>query len=139
MDLKAMPMLRKNLKAFIMADPRSIVVFRPQKTETDNGSWTEGSPEELEPQIFRLTPMKRRLSGMEVTTQDGSIPIQDEVLVGFHTADIQADDEFDLEGDHYKVVQVVPKLNRDRDKADRVVAQLTLAMGRHDGDGFDAG
>lgn len=135
MDRKALPLLRKNLKEFIKADPREITLQRVEKVPTDNGSWIEGDPEEIDPQIFRIVPMKRRLSNLEVDTQDGDIPLADFVLVGFWNADCQADDEFDLNGDKYKVVQVEPKINEDRSKADRLVVQVTMRGGKHDGDG----
>jgi hypothetical protein len=138
MDQKALPVLRRLLREFIKADPREVVLKRPIKIASDNGSWTEGTPEELDPQIFCLVPMKRRLSALEVDTQDGKIQLEDWVLVGEVKRDIQADDEFELNGDFFKVVRVEPKVN-DRDKADRVVAQVTMLGVEHDGHGEPSG
>jgi hypothetical protein len=138
MDQRAMPVLRRLLKEFVKADPREVIVSRPTKIESDNGSWTEGDPEVLDPQIFRLVPMKRRLSGLEVDTQDGHLQVEDWVLVGAVDTDIMQDDEFDLNGDHFKVVRVEPKVN-DRAKADRVVVQVTMQGVEHEGDGEPSG
>lgn len=138
MDQKAMPVLRRLLKEFIKADPREVVITRSMKVASTNGSWTEGNPLELDPQVFRLVPMKRRLSGLEVDTQDGHVQIEDWVLVGSVKSDIEQDDEFDLNGDHFKVVRVEPKVN-DRAKADRVVVQVTMQGVEHEGDGEPVG
>lgn len=138
MDQRAMPVLRRLLKEFVKADPREVIISRSVKIDSDNGSWTEGNPEVLDPQIFRLVPMKRRLSGLEVDTQDGHLQVEDWVLVGSVKSDIMADDEFDMNGDHFKVVRVEPKVN-DRAKADRVVVQVTMQGGEHEGNGEPSG
>lgn len=135
MDLKALPILRKNLRVFINADKRSIVLKRVPKVPSNNGSWTEGVAVDLAAQDFRLVPMKRRLSALEVDTQDGHIPIEDWVLVGEVTRDIQSDDEFFLNGDFFKVVGVEPKVN-ERAKSDRIVVQVTMQGAGHLGNGL---
>lgn len=128
LDLKAMPTMRANLLEFIKADPIFLVLSRPTLTKTTAGGWVKGVPRSLPRQMFRLTPFKRRLSNMQVTNQAGSIPNLDYVLVGKHTADIRRDDEFDYNGDHYRVVSVEPKTD-DRTRTDRVVAQLEVLGG----------
>jgi hypothetical protein len=125
MERKGLPVLRRNLKEFIKADYRDIFLKRPTKTSTPNGSWIEGLPDEMAPQMFRLVPAKRRHSNPEVDSQDGNIPFQDWTMVGEYNADVQRDDEFDLNGDHYKVTAVTPD-TAEREFADRVVVQLEL-------------
>lgn len=117
--------LRINMKEFIRADWRDIILERPTKAATDAGSWIEGNPIQIGPQRFRLIPAKRRASNPEVDSQDGNIPIQDWTMIGYWDADIQPDDEFTLNGDRYKVTAITPDTS-EREFADRVTAQLEL-------------
>lgn len=125
MERQGLGILRKNMKEFIRADYRDIQLMRPTKTQTNAGSWIEGNPQPIAPQRFRLIPAKRRHSNPEVDSQDGDIPIQDWTLIGYWNADIQRDDEFDLNGDHYKVVTVTPDTG-EREFTDRVTVQLEI-------------
>jgi hypothetical protein len=117
--------LRKNMKEFIRADYRDITLERPTKIATTNGSWIEGNLQPIAPQRFRLIPAKRRTANPEVDNQEGNIPYQDWTMIGYWNADIQADDEFTLYGDRFKVTAITPD-TREREFTDRVTAQLEL-------------
>ena len=117
--------LRVNMKEFIRADYRDIILERPTKAPTDAGSWIEGNPVQIAPQRFRLIPAKRRASNPEVDSQDGNIPAQDWTMIGYWDADVQVDDEFSLHDDRYKVTAITPD-TAEREFTDRVTAQLEL-------------
>lgn len=117
--------LRTNMKEFIRADYRDIELERPSKQRTDAGSWIEGNLVPMAPQRFRLIPAKRRAANAEIDSQDGNIPAQEWTLIGYWNADIQADDEFTLNGDRYKVIQITPDTG-EREFTDRVTALLEL-------------
>lgn len=117
--------LRFVMKEFIRADYRDIILLRPTKARTDAGSWIEGNPVEIGPQRFRLIPAKRRASNPEIDSQDGNIPAQDWTMIGYWDADIQVDDEFMLNNDHYKVIAITFDTS-EREFADRVTVQLEL-------------
>lgn len=124
MDKRALLMLRRNIDAFIKADPVTIALNRITKVETPAGGFTEESYDIL-PQEFRLVPFKRRLTQQEVNTQDGPIPHLAYVLVGRYNVDVEKGDFFDLNGDRWRVVGVEPNTDR-RDRTDRVSAELEV-------------
>lgn len=128
LDLKAMPTLRQNLKEFIKADPISIVFTRPTLSKTSSGGYLKTASVTITRQTFRLVPFKRRLSNTQSTTQMGNVGIIDYVLVGTWSANVRRDDEFDYNGDHYRVVSVEPKAD-DRTKTDRVVVEIEIQSG----------
>ena len=124
MDLKALPLLRRNVDAFIKADPVELVLNRVQRVPTAAGGYTEETYD-TPPQQFRLVPFKRRLTNQEANTQDGPIPHLDYVLVGRYNVDVEKGDFFDLNGDRWRVVGVEPNTDR-RSRTDRVSAQLEV-------------
>lgn len=124
MDKRALLMLRRNINAFIKADPVELSLNRIQKVDTPAGGWTEESYD-IPPQEFRLVPFKRRLTNQEANTQDGPIPHLSYSIVGRYNVDIEKGDFFDLNGDRWRVVGVEPNTDR-RDRTDRVVAQLEV-------------
>lgn len=128
LDLKAMPTMRQNMKEFIKADPISIVLTRPTLTHTAAGGYIKGAPATITRQQFRLVPFKRRLSNQQITTEMGNVALLDYVLVGYWNADIRRDDEFEYNGDNYRVVSIEPKAD-DRTKTDRVVVQIEIHGG----------
>lgn len=125
MERVGLGVLRRNMREFIKADYRDIILERPTKQKTGAGSWIEGQPEQIGPQRFRLISDKRRPSQPEVNNQEGSIPYQGWTMIGYWDADIQADDEFELNGDRYKVKRITPD-TAERQFADRVTALLEL-------------
>lgn len=126
MDKKALPLLRKNLDAFIRADPVTITLIRSQKLKSAAGGYTKGLPQDITPQQFRLVTFQRRLYSFTNTGQvSGYVPVLKYVLIGRYNCDIQRDDEFYLNGNHYKVSSIEPK-TADSATTDRVVAELRL-------------
>lgn len=125
MDKRALPILRRNVAAFIKADPVVLELSRVNRVETPAGGWTEGEPDVLPPQEFRLVPFKRRLTLQTANTQDGPIPHLSYTLVGRHNVDVERGDFFDLNGDRWRVVGVEPNTDR-RDRTDRVVAEIEV-------------
>lgn len=128
LDLKAMPTLRANMLEFIKSDPVSITLTRPALIKTDAGGWIRGTPQVLTRQMFRLVPFKRRLSESMVVTTSGTTQKLPYVFIGKWNADVRRDDEFDYNGDHYRVVTVEPKSD-DRTNTDRVVVELEILGG----------
>jgi hypothetical protein len=126
MERKGLREMRKNLQIFIDADWRDIWIERPTKQVTDAGSWIEGQPENLPPQRCRIVPGKRRRGDTEVDSQDGNIPISAWDLVCPVDMDIRRDDEFVVDDNRYKVIQVAPDTT-EREFTDRVVAQLEMS------------
>lgn len=125
MDRKALPILRRNVSAFIKADPVTIELQRVTRESTPAGGWVEGDAEPVPPQEFRLVPFKRRLTQQTVNTQDGPIPHLDYVLVGRHDVDVERGDFFDLNDDRWRVVGVEPNTDR-RSRTDRVTAHIEV-------------
>lgn len=125
MEIGALPILRRNLSAFISADPVSIVLTRSTQVKTLAGGTTKGMPVSLPPQQFRLVPFKRRLSNEIQNTQDGNLKLASYVLVGRYNVDVQRGDEFDHNGESYTVVDIEPKTN-DRLNTDRVSCSLEI-------------
>lgn len=125
LDLKALPVLRRNLREFVRADPIMVTITRPVLTRTAAAGYKKTSSSTLAPQQFRLVPFKRRLSDYTSVTPHGTYSVEYYVLVGEVTVDIRRDDTFELNGDHYRVVSVEPK-TEDRTKTDRVVAEIRI-------------
>lgn len=124
MDIKALPLLRKNLDSFIRADPVNISLVRSRKQKTPAGGYIKEAAITLNPQQFRLVPFQRRLFEFTNPGQvSGYVPNLRYALIGRWNVDILRDDEFDYNGDHYKVVSVEPKTNA-RSTTDRVVAEV---------------
>lgn len=125
-DHKALFSLRKNLDSYIRADPISVQLSRSRKQRTQAGGYVKEQAVLLPAQQFRLVPFSRRLSEFTNPGQvSGYVPTLKYALVGRWNADILRDDEFDYNGDHYKVVSLEPKSN-DRTNADRVVAEVVI-------------
>ena len=121
----AIRVMRKNMTVFINADPITITLSRVPKISTPSGGYTEGTPTLLPPQIFRMTPFKRRLSDFTKDTQDGKILQADYILTGQWDCDVLRGDTFWFNGNSLEVISIEP-LSDDRPKTDRVVAQVKL-------------
>lgn len=125
MDKQMAGPLRKVMAAFIRADSRSIVLRRPSHEKTDTGGFRKSGFVPLPAQDFRLVPYKRRLTDMVRNMQNGEIPNLLYVLVGFHNADVQRNDEFELDGAYYRVQGLEPHTAVE-EYTDRKVAQLMV-------------
>lgn len=117
--------MRRQVLAFINAQPLLLRLQRPTMTDTAAGGRIEGDPVQLPWQRFRLVPFKRRLTRQTVDTQNGDIPLTEYVLVGAHNADVQTDDFFEYQGRIWRVVGVEPK-TLDNARSDRRVVELEV-------------
>lgn len=117
--------LRKVMAEFIKADSRQVQLRRPHYSETDAGGYTITDWDTIDPQEFRLVPIKRRLTDMVRNVADGEIPNQQYVLVGLWDCDLKREDEFFLDGVYYRVLAIDSHTNA-RAYTDRVVGQLLM-------------
>lgn len=117
--------LRRNLDAFIRADPVTLVLQRPNKIQTSAGGVITSDPAPLPPQQFRLAPFKRRQSNDIQNTQDGYLRLGEYVLVGRHNADVEKGDTFEYNNLIYRVREVEPRTDQ-RATTDRVSAALEV-------------
>lgn len=100
-------MRRRNVKAFIEADPVFIELTRNgDPTKTAAGGWTPTAPSVLPRQQFRIVQNKRRYNNGIVNSEAGEIPHTDYLLLGMHTANIEEEDSFIWLGEHYKVTGI---------------------------------
>lgn len=100
-------MRRKNVWAFIQADPIVLVLTRngdPVKTAA--GGLVKTAPETLPPQTARIVLNKRRYNPGVVNSEAGDIPHTDYLLIGMHTLDIETEDSFEYRGEFYKVIGI---------------------------------
>lgn len=132
MDKKMVPHLRKVMQAFIDSDSRSIQLQRPVFERTPTGGFKRAAWEVQPAQNFRLVPYKRRLTDLVHNTANGETPYLKYVLVGRWDADVQRNDEFDMDGAFYRVQGLEPHTAVE-EYTDRKVAQLVLL----DKDGVD--
>lgn len=100
---------RKNLTAYIAADPQEIVFTRYPRIDDGAGGWRKGTPVQVGPQTMRLVPYKRRLSSLTDMVTAGEIPNVQYSLVAAYNADVERYDEFELHGEAMKVIGVEPK------------------------------
>lgn len=102
-------MRRRNVQAFIKADPMQLVVTRKaEPTKTDSGGYIPGTPETLTAQEARIVHNTRRYKNGLVNTEPGDIPDTDYLLIGVHTIDVKVDDEFEWLGQGYKITGIHP-------------------------------
>jgi len=98
-------MRRRNVRAFIDADPVLIAVSRkgePIKNEATGGT-LPGVPEVLEDQVARIVLNKRRYNNGIVNAEAGQIPHTDYLLVAMPDKDFQVNDEFKWLGINYRI------------------------------------
>ena len=101
---------RRQTVAYLAApEAREIVLTRPTpKVRTAGGGRTKGTPLDLAPQTFRVVPIKRRVTPSQSNIVEGTVTVNQYVLVGRWDADVKKDDEFELDGGRYKVDSVEP-------------------------------
>lgn len=119
MELK---ILRRNMEQYIQADPIVIALERGTWAKTTSGGYQKTNSTTLDPQTFRLTPFKRRVTNYTAQTQDGSIQVADFLLIGRYSADINRGDSFELNGVEY-VVWAVETKSALRN-SDRIIAEV---------------
>lgn len=100
-------MRRKNVKAFIEADPiRNLVVTRAtEATKTAAGGYLAGVKQTLPPQdkVFRIVQNVRRYDPGNINSEAGDVTDSRYNIVGIYTGDLQKDDEFYWQNELYRV------------------------------------
>lgn len=85
--------LRRNTKAFIDADDRSVVLLRPTRVPNGTGGTRPGPAAPLAAQTMRLLPQDAS-SSTERRMADGTVVLPTWVLLGTHDADMKRGDTF---------------------------------------------
>ncbi len=94
---------RKLTRAFVAANPSSIVLSRKTKVPNGAGGFTYSAPTTLPPQTLRFVYQG---GTTRTRTIDGDTETVPAVLVGEVGVDIQVDDEFVLGNDRFRVRSV---------------------------------
>jgi len=100
-------MRRRNVRAYIKADPSDIVITRggaPEKTAA--GGYVKSAPTPLPQQRVRIVQNKRRYNNGLVNSEAGDIPHTDYLLIAKHDANIEVEDAFTWLGINYKVTGI---------------------------------
>lgn len=116
---------RQVLAAYIQADPVTISFRRYPQVDDGAGGWLKGPVQNIDPQVMRLVPYKRRLSSLTDHTADGDIPNVQYSLVAGVDVDVKRWDEFTLNGAEYKVMGIEPK-TQIRGITDRVTILIEI-------------
>ena len=101
-------MRRRNVLAFIKADPVSIVLNRPSApVKTESGGYVRTAPGvSLTAQQARIVQNKRRFNPGLVNSEAGEIPDTDYLLIATHDKDVQPNDTFEWRGENYTIVAI---------------------------------
>lgn len=104
MNATELLMRRRNVKAFIVADPVLITVARPQEPiKSAAGGFIKQPNTTLAPQQARIVQSKRRYNNGLVNAEAGDIPHTDYLLIAVHTQNFLPEDMFTWQGEHYKI------------------------------------
>lgn len=108
MDKTELIMRRKNVRAFIDADPVFIDVIRktPPVKNPNTGGYTKGVNETLPTQKARIVQNVRRYTAGLVNAEAGDIPDSEYRLIGNYNLDLKANDTFMWLGEHYTVLGI---------------------------------
>jgi hypothetical protein len=109
MDRVELLMRRRNVRAFIEADPVRISIVRhpdPVKNPDTGGFVSQPDGPPLPWQTARIVQNVRRYTDGLVNAEAGDIPNSQYRLIGMHTLDIKVDDEFTWLGENYKVTGI---------------------------------
>lgn len=101
-------MRRRNVQAFIDADPFTLVVVRAQPPikNTATGGYIAQPDVPLAPQKARIVQNVRRYTSGIVNSEAGDIPNSEYRLVGMHTLDLEPNDQFAWLGENYRVTGI---------------------------------
>lgn len=116
MNAVELTMRRINVKAFILADPVSVLFKRrPEPTRTPAGGFAPAGPAQALPsvQTARIVHNTRRYKNGLVNAEAGDIPQTDYLLIGFHDIDVEVNDTFDWEDidgvkNNYRITGIHP-------------------------------
>jgi hypothetical protein len=110
-------MRRRNVKAFIDADPVTITFQRtaePTKSAA-GGRVRNPSPVPVPQQKARIVHNTRRYKTGLINSEAGDIPQTDYLLIGLHTLNVEAEDKFTWSGPdgtkNYKIKGIHPFRN----------------------------
>lgn len=95
---------RATTRAFIEADPITVVLYRSEFLSDGAGGEIKQNPEPLTPQRARLIPMQDGSTPRLIA--DGEQVTPKYMLMGEHDLDVEREDEFTVNGRSYKVVFV---------------------------------
>jgi hypothetical protein len=110
-------MRRRNVRAFIQADPFGVEFMRrPEPEKTAAGGYkATSSPAAIPQQTVRIVHNTRRYKNGLVNAEAGEIPQTDYLLLGFHTLDVEVSDTFvwlsplqGAEPGNYKITGIHP-------------------------------
>lgn len=103
-------MRRRNVRAFINADPVDVVIHRrgaPVRTPA-GGLVASGTRTPLAPQRVRIVQNIRRFNPGLINTEAGAINDFDFLVIAVHTTDIEENDEFQTDGKWWHVTGIHP-------------------------------
>lgn len=111
-------MRRRNVLAFIQADPISVIFTRQTKVKSNAGGYITTSVPLTQCQLGRIIPSKRRYAYTGVNTEAGQIPFWPYILEGLHDMDIQVADRFTWDGQEYEVKSI------EADREEKTIAAI---------------
>lgn len=123
-------MRRRNVRAFIAADPISLVIERPGEPTKNpaTGGYVPSPGTTLQAQTARIVQNKRRYNNGIVNSEAGDIPHTDYLLIGMHTLNVEVNDAFIWQGEYYKVTGI----HEARDESTLCSIDLLGKKNRHE-------
>ncbi len=99
-------MARRQVEAFIKADPVAIIPLRKQKIDDGAGGWIYTPPQPRTPITATIVPAKRRLADFTVNTELGDLTKYPFILLARAGEDLERDDTFLWRGDLFEVKSI---------------------------------
>lgn len=98
---------RKNVAAFVKADPIELLIFRPKPAVKNplTGGKVKAEDEELLPQEARIVQNVRRFTSGVEHAEAGDIPNSQYRLIATYATDLEPLDKFMWQGEWYKVME----------------------------------
>lgn len=95
-------------RAFILADPTEVELFRATRTSDGAGGWVQGNPDDpINAQTFRLVPQSDEVP--ELVTSDGTRAKPKFIIVGPSDCDMQRYDQFFWNDAWWEIAQIHTK------------------------------
>lgn len=102
-------MRRRNVLAFIKADPFRIVLNRAaDPVISEAGGRIKGEATTIAPQLVRIVQNVRRYTNGLVNSEAGYIPNTNYLIIAPYYLDVQVDDTFIYGGDHWQITGIHP-------------------------------